>query len=268
MNAQDRRKYWIQFARQQRIIENQYTPKVLKILQNQISSFISTAEIVGWQSAYKHLPIINDELMRVLTSLYKNTGRTFAPQVNRNLRKEKGLGFNQDIIDRIIYYLGSNALSLVTKMDQTTKEELLQIIYDGEQRGLGFREVAKLVEDSWICQKPRALTIVRTESMRAANMSMMEAAKRQKFVVNKIWVSALDIRTRMNERGNEFDHFDLDGVTIGEDEKFKQTGRTGQYAEVMQPGDVTAPPSFTINCRCVLAFESKRDSNGRLIRKA
>jgi len=35
----------------------------------------------------------------------------------------------------------------------------------------------------------------------------------------------------------------------------------------MQPGDITAPADFTINCRCVIGFESQRDANGKLIRK-
>jgi len=266
MNSKERRKYWIQFIRQQRIIEQQYTPRVQRVLERQISSLIAKAEEIGWQNAYKQMPLINEEMIDVLKSLYKKTGNTFYPQVRRNIR-QKGLGFNQSVIDQVIRFLVEFGLNLVTNMDRVTKDEILQIIFEGEQNGLGFREIADKIASSWITGYSRALTITRTESMRAANMTMLKAANDQKFVVDKIWVSAKDGRVRMNEKKDEFDHWDLDGVQIPEGEKFRQVGRTGRIAEAMQPGDPEAPPGFTINCRCVLAFENKRDSNGRLIRK-
>ena len=64
-----------------------------------------------------------------------------------------------------------------------------------------------------------------------------------------------------------FDHRILDGSTLPLEQKFIQVGRKGLVAEAMQPGDQEAPPGFTINCRCVLAFVNVRDSQGRLIRK-
>jgi hypothetical protein len=266
MNSRQRRRYWIQFARQQRQIENQFTPKVQRLLEKQISSLISDAEVNGWQSAYKNLPLIQQDMIKVLESIYRKTGLTFAPQVDRGLR-QKGLGFNQGVVDSVIRFLVSEGLNLVSNMDRVTKDKILEIIFQGEQEGLGFREIAKLIKESWITGYSRSLTIVRTESMRAANLTMLDAAKRNAFAVNKIWVSAKDGRTRQFEKRDEFDHWDLDGVTIDENEMFRQVGRRGTVAEAMQPGDPTAPASFTINCRCVLAFENKRDSEGRLIRK-
>jgi hypothetical protein len=43
--------------------------------------------------------------------------------------------------------------------------------------------------------------------------------------------------------------------------------KEGVTITAMQPGDATAPPGFTINCRCRVAFDPKRDSNDRLIMK-
>lgn len=266
MNSRERRRYWIQFARQQRQIEELYTPRVQQLLEKQISSLISDAEVNGWQNAYKNLPLIQQDMMKVLESLYRKTGLRFAPQVERGLRN-KGLGFNQSVYDTVIRFLVEHGLNLVSNMDRVTKDKILEIIFQGEQEGLGFREIADLIQQSWITGYNRALTIVRTESMRAANLTMMDAARRNAFVVNKIWVSAKDGRVRQFEKKDEFDHWDLDGVTIPEEEKFRQVGKRGTVAEAMQPGDPEAPASFTINCRCVLAFENKRDSEGRLIRK-
>ena len=102
--------------------------------------------------------------------------------------------------------------------------------------------------------------------MRASNMGAMEGAKAHKFIVDKMWISAHDNRTRRIP-ADEFDHWAMDGVTVPLDQPFTSTGKKGEPVVAMQPGDPTAPAGFTINCRCTIGFVPQRDANGRLIYK-
>ena len=167
----------------------------------------------------------------------------------------------------IVNILGQQALSLVTRMDDTTKQELLNIIQQGELEQRTFREIAIAMTESWIVQYPRALTIARTEIGRAANIGSMTAAEKQRFQTVKVWVSGQDRLTRTFGRKDEFDHWIMDGQRRDFLQPFEQTGTKGITAVAQQPGDPLAPAAFTINCRCVVVFEAKRDANGRLVRK-
>jgi hypothetical protein len=107
--------------------------------------------------------------------------------------------------------------------------------------------------------------------MRASNIGHIKGAKAHNFVVVKEWISAVDNRIRRYEKGDDFDHWALDGQQREMWEMFTQQGmKSGKVASVTAPGggeDNTAPAAFVINCRCTVAFEPKRDSQGRLIRK-
>jgi len=112
----------------------------------------------------------------------------------------------------------------------------------------------------------RARRIARTEVMRASNIGAMKGAEAHDFEVDKQWISARDSRTRRIPK-DTYDHVALDGVIVGYDEPFESVGKEGQQVSAMQPGDITTPAGFTINCRCAIGFIPKRDSDGRLVLK-
>ena len=84
--------------------------------------------------------------------------------------------------------------------------------------------------------------------------------------MNKEWISAHDNRVRQWAHKDQYDHLALDGIQVGMNDKFTQTSLKGVQAVADHPGDPKAPAAFTVNCRCVVGFEAKRDANGRLIR--
>jgi hypothetical protein len=270
MNFRERRRYWLQAARQMRRLELNYAAKIQALLKEQVSSLILKAEQVGFNAAIGSAPLFNDRFTALLMDMYKKAGLQFAIQTNRYLAKEerKDVFFNAEVLQMIVNILGNQALSLVTRMDDTTKQVLLDIIQQGELEQRSFREIALAMEASWIVQYPRALTIARTEIGRAANIGSMTAAEKQRFQTVKVWVSGQDRLTRTYGKKDEYDHWILDGQRREFLEPFEQAGRTnGITAVAQQPGDPLAPAAFTINCRCVVVFEAKRDANGRLVRK-
>lgn len=94
----------------------------------------------------------------------------------------------------------------------------------------------------------RAETIARTESLRAVNegtREMYEQAFEDGVLrpdeVKRTWVTAGDERVRTS-------HVFLDGQSRAPDEPFESG-----IAQLMFPGDPSAPPEETVNCRCALA---------------
>ena len=259
----------MQAARQMRRYELSYAPRILRILKQQVDTMVKRAEEVGFRRAYAEMEMFDEPLNALVMDIYRTVGLRFAVQVNRYLTKEerKDVFFNADVIQRIVNILGFHALNLVTRMSETSKAEILRIIVEGEQNQSSYREIALAITESYIVQYPRALTIARTEVARAANIGSMQAAEKQGFLVEKVWVAGNDRLTRRFSKKDEFDHWQMDGQRRDFDQPFEQTGLEGITAVAQQPGDPGAPAAFTINCRCVVVFEGKRDSSGRLVRK-
>lgn len=98
----------------------------------------------------------------------------------------------------------------------------------------------------------RAVTISRTESLRAANLGQMEAVRDgirdgsiDPATVVKRWIATKDGKTRDTHR-------DLDGKEVrGVNSHFV----TSTGALIRHPHDPDAPASETINCRCTLAID-------------
>jgi hypothetical protein len=269
MNFRDRRRYWLQAARQMRRHELAYAPKIQQVIKRAVDKMVREAETVGFQRAFANMDLFDEELTALLMDIYRKVGLAFAIQTNRLLAKEerKDIFFNADVIQRIVNILGVQALNLVTRMSETTKQEILKIIQEGEENQSSYREIALAIEQSFVLGYPRSLTIARTEVARAANIGAMQAAEKQNFFVEKVWVAGNDRLTRRFSKEDNYDHWQMDGQRRDLDQPFEQTGMNGVTAVAMQPGDPAAPASYTINCRCVVVFEGKRDERGRLVRK-
>lgn len=268
MKPTNRRTYWRQVTRLQVKLQRKYKPQIERALRNQVEKFIENKSEL-W----------NEELLNVFTRLYRETVITFARlQYNRlkTMSTKQTMGFNAVWTQEVNEWLAVHGLQLVSTVSNSQKERIYEIInrviQTGVEEGWGADVVSneillKLREFGKIGQNFIAERIARTETMRAANIGHMTGAKSHNFYVKKEWISAKDNRTRMQERGDEFDHWDLDGQQREIEEPFYQVGRTGKIAVAQQPGDPSAPAAFTVNCRCTIAFEAKRDANGRLIMK-
>lgn len=99
----------------------------------------------------------------------------------------------------------------------------------------------------------RAETIARTESVRITSVAQREGVAQAledagvvPQLVTRVWNSTEDERTRDS-------HVAMDGQEVGLDEPFV----TGAGNRIMFPGDPSAPPGETINCRCVVTHRIK-----------
>lgn len=146
----------------------------------------------------------------------------------------------------------------ITSVTNTTRNDIVAAIQLGQEAGLSIDEIASLIlNQTGIRSRTRAHIIARTEIHAASNYGAHEAAKRTNLPLKKEWVSVHDHRTRsFGETGgpiSEFDHWSMDGQTVGMDEPFKMPRKNGTFVHCMYPGDPSLPASGAINCRCQVA---------------
>jgi hypothetical protein len=116
-------------------------------------------------------------------------------------------------------------------------------------------------ENGW---RKRSQTIARTETIGAYNGGQLAASRVREaatgVVLDKVWLATIDSRTRK-------DHYRADGQRVRLDEQF-QIGTS----ELDHPGDPTAPPKQTVNCRCTMleveATEETPNTSRRQLRDA
>jgi uncharacterized protein with gpF-like domain len=221
---------------------------------------------------------LDEELVDVYAKMYKEIVIRFGNEQYKRLEKNvnKQFGFNPEWTAFVNEWIATEGFRMVTYVSGNMRNVILKVIsqatQEGVEQGLGADEITRLIlerlEELKVGTIGRYIAerIVRTETIRAANLGHMKGAEKYRFQVLKVWVAANDERTRRFPR-DEFSHIALDGQSRELNEPFKQTGMKGTEAVAMQPGDPNAPAGFTINCRCTIAFEPKRDENGRLIPK-
>jgi uncharacterized protein with gpF-like domain len=256
-------------------IEKKYINAIQKSVFNEFKSFAKSIEKIGVEASISQLALNlwEKELIKVFEAMYKETVVTFGNAVYRVLKieaQQKGetFGYNAQWTKEILEFLMVKGFTLVAGITQTTKKRLIDIANKGVQEGLSVDEIVKLILDDKELEYSniRARRIVRTEVMRGSNIGAMKGAEAHGFQVDKQWISARDSRTRRIPE-DEFDHVDLDGVVVPFEQPFTSNGKKGESVVAMQPGDISAPAGFTINCRCTVGFIPKRDANGRLIMK-
>ena len=106
--------------------------------------------------------------------------------------------------------------------------------------------------------KTSAIRTARTAVTGAQNAGRMDsyvAAENMGIKLKKCWLATLDGRTR-------HEHAVLDGQSVDSDKPFKVDGY-----KIMFPGDPSAPPYLTYNCRCTLIAEVDRVDTSDTMRR-
>lgn len=118
--------------------------------------------------------------------------------------------------------------------------ETLQGILQGES----MDKIAKRMMNVQEMNKTQAIRSARTIVTGAENKGRQDSYKRAEkdgIVMNREWIATNDSRTRHW-------HAELDGVEVDIDEPW-----VNDFGEIMFPGDPSADPANTYNCRCSMA---------------
>jgi uncharacterized protein with gpF-like domain len=274
MNGTEQRQYWLKVERLRYQLDVKYSSLFNGAIRKDLKQFASDLKEYGASGALSRMGSYawSEDMMNIMNKLYKEATIIFANAVYRaiavNNKKSNQYVFNTEWVDEAIKFLVQYGFLLVSNMTQTTKAKLQDILAQGLNEGKSIDEIVKeiLADNENGYSAMRARRIVRTEVMRASNYASMLAADKHDFEVDKIWIARIDSRTRRIP-ADMYDHVNMNGQKVGWDEDFTSTGKKGDLVFAGFPGDPTTPPGFSINCRCTVGFEGRRDSNGKLIRK-
>lgn len=149
----------------------------------------------------------------------------------------------------------------ITNVNTTTKKRISILIERGIEEGLGAKEIAKTIRQDKKYTKNRSLAIARTETITSANQGKYMAALSSPFVKQKRWLPAEDERTRLS-------HLDFaDRPFVDMNQMFFVANNDGVLEQARFPCDSTLSASNVVNCRCIVVFRNKLDTNGNPIRK-
>lgn len=258
------------YLRKLTALETIFVPKVTAHLKKQIKAFVAEMNAVGREQALGNLTTqINTDFTPLMEQMHRKGGLMGAKLTQAELKIQKqevkaaGFGRNAEYERRVLEVLRLTGLEFVLDISDTSKDYILKVFQQAIEQNWTYEQIVDKLTFAGYWEA-RARRIVRTELVRAANIGHQEAARDFPYEVNKKWIAAADHRTRHS-------HHKVHNQSIGEDDLFRVPVYKGDkltgYEEMNAPGDPKATPGNTINCRCRVIHEAKRDAKGNLIER-
>lgn len=193
-------------------------------LSDETVSYLELKQQLGWDEIFYQANQIGFVLDRVsLNKAYSLAN--YSTDELADLLSDRLYSDTPELAKNVVSKL--DTLLLTGKSSQNIAKELMQ-------------DVNKVLQRELETEYNKAIRIVRTENTRIygrAKQKSMEHTKSLGIETKKMWVAAMDKRTRSN-------HSKLDGVVIGVDEEFEIDGD-----KALAPGGFSRP-EHSINCRC------------------
>ena len=244
-----------------------YERKAYRIVQKHISDIIKRLPKNASLYTYEvevDVSIMREDIVKMYRELYQTIGLHYGNKINNQLEKTKKANvlFNNELLKEILLFLSSDGGVRITSVRDTLVADVIKSI----QKSLGENgtvidlrnAIQSIIEKNQTFYKWQSLRIARTETTTASNFSAIKTAEQSDLVLDKVWISVQDNRTRITP----YDHFDMNNQKQELEKPFFVGGENIQY-----PGDANASAGNVINCRCTVAFVPKRDADGMLIIK-
>jgi hypothetical protein len=271
------RKYRDRYLRWHKTYEKRANTELRRLFKR----WASDLKVIGtpdmWEGQIdQQMPL--EDLIKTYVLIYREIGLKHGERVGKEINIQHK-AFNPDVFKEfyeryIALYLQQYGMNRIEEVRQVFVEFIANMM---RERAL---EVAMFGDSpdpsriaTWIQQSSRkrgfyrwqALRIARTESTAASNLGGLRAAESSGYLMEKVWVSAHDSRTR-RKPDDRWDHWHMDGKRVDKNESFEMTSSKGSLDRLQYPGDPKGSPGNIINCRCTLIYEPKRDANGLIIR--
>lgn len=254
----------IAWEKQRRIYER----TAYKITQKHISAILkgiphSNSTFANYEVLI-NANISEEQIQKMFIEIYKTIGLNYGNKVNNELEKVKkaNILFNEYLLKQILLFLSNEGGVKITSVRDTLIQDVIKSIKDtiGENATIIDLQnaIQAIISKSQTFYKWQSLRIARTETTSASNFAGMKTAEQSDLVLDKVWISVQDDRTRINP----FDHLDMNNQVQELNKPFFVGGENIQY-----PGETKASPGNVINCRCGLRYIPKRDADGMLILK-
>ena len=211
-----------------------------------------------------------DMFFNIYYNIYSDIGRIHGKRVGKTINtqlKEFTLNSFLSIFDKnLLSWLFDNVTERVLTVRKTYLDTLKEIITFGISDGKSMSQISTELKTK-INQRGfyrwQALRIARTETTSASNYASLKAGESSGVLMDKVWISAVDSRTRKPPK-SEFNHMQMNGVKVPQDKPF-EVPYNGKTQKLMFAGDPKGSAGNVINCRCSTAVVPRRDKNGRLM---
>jgi len=245
-----------------------YERKAYRIVRHHISKIIksiptSNIDLSNYEAVI-NANIHREQIDGMYREIYKTIGIHYGNKVNSTLEKvtKSNVLFNDALLKEILLFLSNEGGVKITSVRDTLVADIISSIQKSlSENGtiIDLRNaIQAIIEKSQTFYKWQSLRIARTETTSASNLASIKTAEQSNLVLDKVWISVQDNRTRLTP----YDHLDMNNQKQELDKPFFVGGENIQY-----PGDTKASAGNVINCRCTVAFVPKRDSDGILILK-
>jgi SPP1 gp7 family putative phage head morphogenesis protein len=180
---------------------------------------------------------------------YRTVGLRFARDELEAVQEKAGLKTKADIedtwFDEVERWLGTEGAQEVRAISDTTRRDIVRILTDAREDGLGTEEMAKLLEEEMEeANRRRGRVIARTEVITASNKASQHGAKQSRLTLEKEWVDSADARVRLS-------HEEVDGQRQAMDDPYVWTSPKSGRVQAAYPADPSLPAAERIQCRCV-----------------
>ena len=205
--------------------------------------------------------ITKEKIEKMYSDLYITVGEPIYTSIDKRLKRVKLFGDNW-FNELMNLWLQQNAGQNITSVHSTLIQTILDTISQGYEQNLSTQDIATLLQRQGFYRQ-QALRIARTETTTITNASTIMAGNSSNLVMDKVWISAQDNRTRLRP----FDHLHMNGVTVPYEEDFNVSGEMLAYPGDQTNGEVRSSGGNVINCRCKVALLPRLDEDGLPIRK-
>lgn len=214
---------------------------VAELLRRQKESVLAKLKSGRGQRGLEDEPFDLKEWIRKFRTDVRPVIRRVIQAAGDDALADLGLTIAFDVEDpRVVRFLEARVQRFAREVNQTTWEQLQAALAEGVQAGESIDELAERVEavmGDRIASSGE--TIARTEVVGANNGGTLEAWRQSDVVDEKVWLAALDDRTRDSHR-------DAHGQAVGIDDDFSVGDAQGPA-----PGQM-GEASEDINCRCTM----------------
>jgi hypothetical protein len=274
-----REQYRKWYFRQLRSYEKTSSGIVKKHLKNTLIKFADSKPNRDNMQKLLNKSVTEKAIFNMLVDVYTTVGGTHGNNVIKGINDNRLTvkrffslwieSFALDVLELLgLETAGVKIRSIRRTLIRTVIDYIAALNDEGESVQVITNEMVKTFGNKEGFYASQVERIVRTETGAAANYASWKAMDDSDLVVDKMWLSADDKRTRDGESKDEYNHKIMNGVTIPHKELFKVPNQDGQTNNVMHPIDMErGAAGNVINCRCTTAPVPRRDKNGRLILK-
>ena len=217
---------------------------------------------VNTYKAYLETHISKEKILQSYLKVYKEVGEVHGKRVGKQINKQINKknfsvdGFLTEFQKTLTAWLVKNGGERIVSVRRSYADFLTEIVTKGIEENKSMSVIASDMKKrikSRNFYRWQALRIARTETTAASNYAATVSSAVSGVYMDKVWISALDNRTREP-------HYLMNRVKVPLDEPFSVGGESLMFA-----GDPKGSAGNVINCRCSIAQVVRRDSNGNIM---